>query len=79
MNTMIIIAGGLGLLAIISGMLGLGVAFAAVPFLSLFFPDLVNQVQPLTLILNGLTGLFATIGFAISGYVDWKKPLSLPW
>ena len=64
-------------MAIISGMLGLGVAFAAVPFLSLFFPDLVNQVQPLTLILNGLTGLFATIGFAISGYVDWKKAIIL--
>lgn len=77
MNTMIIIAGGLGILAIISGMLGLGVAFAAVPFLSLFLPDLVNQVQPLTLILNGLTGLFATIGFAKSGYVDWKKAITL--
>ena len=77
MNTMIIMAGGLGILAIISGMLGLGVAFAAVPFLSLFLPDLVNQVQPLTLILNGLTGLFATIGFAKSGYVDWKKAMIL--
>ena len=77
MNTMIIIAGGLGILAIVSGMLGLGVAFAAVPFLSLFFPDLVNQVQPLTLILNGLTALFATIGFAKSGYVDWKKAIIL--
>jgi uncharacterized membrane protein YfcA len=77
MNTMIIMAGGLGILAVISGMLGLGVAFAAVPFLSLFLPDLVNQVQPLTLILNGLTGLFATIGFAQSGYVDWKKAVVL--
>ena len=77
MTTMIIMAGGLGILAIISGMLGLGVAFAAVPFLSLFLPDLVNQVQPLTLILNGLTALFATIGFAKSGYVDWKKAIIL--
>lgn len=68
---------GLGLLAIISGMLGLGVAFAAVPFLSLFLPDLVHQVQPLTLILNGLTALFATIGFARSGYVDWRKAIGL--
>jgi len=74
---MLIMAGGLGILAIVSGMLGLGVAFAAVPFLSLFLPDLVNQVQPLTLILNGLTGLFATIGFAKSGYVDWKKAITL--
>ena len=74
---MLIMAGGLGILAIVSGMLGLGVAFAAVPFLSLFLPDLVNQVQPLTLILNGLTALLATIGFAKSGYVDWKKAMIL--
>jgi uncharacterized protein len=68
---------GLGLLAIVSGMLGLGVAFAAVPFLSLFLPDLVNQVQPLTLILNGVTALFATFGFARSGFVDWRKAIGL--
>jgi uncharacterized membrane protein YfcA len=68
---------GLAVLAIVSGMLGLGVAFAAVPFLSLFLPDLVNQVQPLTLLLNGLTALFATFGFAGSGYVDWKKAIIL--
>ncbi len=72
MNT-VLIAGGLLVLAILSGMLGLGVAFAAVPFLSLFMSDLVNQVQPLTLLLNGLTALFATFGFARSGFVDWKK------
>lgn len=68
---------GLFVLAVVSGMLGLGVAFAAVPFLSLFLPDLVHQVQPLTLILNGLTALFATIGFARSGYVDWRKAIGL--
>jgi uncharacterized protein len=45
-----VIVGGLGLLALLSGMLGLGVAFAAVPFLSLFMPDLVHQVQPLSLL-----------------------------
>ncbi len=63
-----IMTAGLFGLAFISGMLGLGVAFAAVPFLSFFLPDLVNQVQPLTLLLNGLTALFATFGFARSGY-----------
>lgn len=68
---------GLFLLAIISGMLGLGVAFVAVPFLSFFLPDLVNQVQPLSLTLNGLTALFAMFGFAKSGYIDWKKAASL--
>lgn len=76
-QTFIIISVGLFVLAIVSGMLGLGVAFAAVPFLSLFLPDLVNQVQPLTLVLNGLTALFATFGFARSGYVDWRKAIIL--
>jgi len=74
-NSVILI--GLFLLSIISGMLGLGVAFAAVPFLGLFLSDLVHQVQPLSLLLNGLTALFSTFGFARSGYVDWKKALIL--
>ncbi|MEZ0397418.1 MAG: sulfite exporter TauE/SafE family protein [Anaerolineales bacterium] len=77
MNVMLIIIGGLFILSILSGMLGLGVAFAAVPFLSLFLPDLVHQVQPLTLLLNGLTALFVTFGFARSGFVAWKKALIL--
>ncbi len=77
MSVTVIMIVGLSVLAVISGMLGLGVAFSAVPFLSLFMPDLVNQVQPLTLILNGLTALFATLGFARSGYVDWKKAIIL--
>ncbi|NWG13458.1 MAG: sulfite exporter TauE/SafE family protein [Acidobacteria bacterium] len=64
---------GLLVLSVISGMLGLGVAFAAVPFLGLFMADLVHQVQPLSLLLNGLTGLFSTIGFARSGFVDWRR------
>lgn len=74
-NNLIII--GLFFLSIVSGMLGLGVAFAAVPFLGLFFADLVHEVQPLSLLLNGLTALFSTFGFARSGYVDWKKALIL--
>lgn len=77
MNTFIVINLGLAILAVLSGMLGLGVAFAAVPFLSLFLPDLVNQVQPLTLLLNGITALFATFGFARSGLVDWRKAVIL--
>ncbi|MCL6527250.1 MAG: sulfite exporter TauE/SafE family protein [Thermaceae bacterium] len=71
------LVGGLFVLAVISGMLGLGVAFAAVPFLSLFLPDLVHQVQPLSLLLNGVTALFAVFGFAQSGHVDWRKALLL--
>jgi len=69
MNENIIMVMGLGILAVVSGMLGLGVVFAAVPFLSLFLPDIVNMVQPLTLLLNGFTALFATLGFARSGLV----------
>ena len=77
MEYFIIMVSGLAVLAILSGMLGLGVAFAAVPFLSFFLPDLINQVQPLTLLLNGLTALLATVGFAKSGFVDWKKAIML--
>jgi uncharacterized membrane protein YfcA len=77
MNAFILISLGLAVLAILSGMLGLGVAFAAVPFLSLFLPDLVNQVQPLTLLLNGITALFATFGFTRSRLVDWNKAVTL--
>lgn len=76
MNQSLIIIG-LFVLAILSGMLGLGVAFAAVPFLGLFLPDLVHQVQPLSLLLNGVTAMFSVFGFAKSGFVDWKKAITL--
>jgi|GEM_PF-1979490 len=72
-----IITAGLFILAFVSGMLGLGVAFAAIPFLGLFLLDLVHQVQPLSLLLNGITALFSVFGFAKSGYVDWKKAITL--
>lgn len=68
---------GLLVLSILSGMLGLGVAFAALPFLSLFLPDLVNQVQPLTLLLNGFTALLSAVGFAKSKNIIWKDALLL--
>jgi uncharacterized protein len=58
-------------------MLGLGVAFSAVPFLGFFLPDLVHQVQPLSLILNGLTALFSTFGFAKGGHIEWRKAIIL--
>ncbi len=77
MNQNIVIVGGLFILAFVSGMLGLGVAFAAVPFLGLFYADLIHDVQPLSLILNGVTALFSVIGFAKSGFVDWKKAIIL--
>jgi len=77
MSPMVIMVMGLGILAVASGMLGLGVAFAAVPFLAFFLPDLIHQVQPLSLLLNGITALFAVFGFAQSGYVDWRKAIIL--
>lgn len=77
MNSFFIIIIGLFVLSTISGMLGLGVAFAAIPFLGLFLPDLIHQVQPLSLLLNGITALLATIGFAKSGYVYWEKAIVL--
>jgi len=74
-NLIIII--GLLVLSTISGMLGLGVAFSAVPFLGLFLPDLVHQVQPLSLLLNGLTALFSTFGFAKGGHIEWRRAIIL--
>lgn len=68
---------GLGMLSIASGMLGLGVAFAAVPFLGLFMADLVHEVQPLSLFLNGITALFSLLGFARSGLVAWRPAILL--
>lgn len=61
------------LLSMLSGMIGIGVAFPAVPLLSLALPDLVTQVHPLSLALNGLTALCALIGFAWAGLVDWRR------
>ncbi len=76
-NAVAIMAFGLALLAFVSGMLGLGVAFAAVPFLSFFLGDLVHEVQPLSLALNGVTALFSAIGFAQMGMVRWRAALPL--
>lgn len=77
MSQSVVVVVGLAVLSFISGMLGLGVAFAAIPFLGLFFNDLVHEVQPLSLLLNGVTALFATVGFARAGYVEWKSALTL--
>ena len=77
MNETVLIALGILVLSVVSGMLGLGVAFAAVPFLSLFLTDLVHEVQPLSLLLNGVTAAFAAWGFAKSGLIDWRKALTL--
>ncbi|QER41289.1 sulfite exporter TauE/SafE family protein [Thermodesulfobacterium sp. TA1] len=73
----IIIIIGIFILAFVSGMIGLGVAFSAIPFLGLFMDDLVHQVQPLSLLLNGVTALLSALGFAKSGFIEWKKAIYL--
>lgn len=77
MNETTLMALGLAVLSIASGMLGLGVAFAAVPFLGFFLHDLVHEVQPLSLFLNGITALFSLFGFAKSGLVAWRPAILL--
>ena len=77
MNETSIMAIGLAVLSVASGMLGLGVAFAAVPFLGLFLHDLVHEVQPLSLFLNGVTALFSLFGFAESRLVTWRPAILL--
>ena len=71
-----IVVGLLGL-AVVSGALGLGVAFAAVPFLSFFLASLVHEVQPLSLLLNGATAMAAVVAFALAGKVQWRRALPL--
>jgi uncharacterized protein len=63
--------------SVLSGMLGVGVAFAAVPILGIAGMDLANSVQPLALFLNGVTALFSAISFAGAGFVDWRRGYKL--
>lgn len=49
----------------------------AAPFLDFFMSDLVHQVQPLSLFLNGVTALFSLFGFAMSGPVVWRPAILL--
>ena len=50
-------------LSFLSGMLGLGVAFIAIPVLGLFGFDLKDVIQPWALLLNGLTAISGAIAF----------------
>jgi uncharacterized membrane protein YfcA len=63
--------------SVLSGMLGVGVAVLAIPILSISDHNLVGSVQPLALLLNGITALFAAIPFAKAGLVDWRKGATL--
>src|SRR5664280_2307148 len=64
-------------LSFLSGMLGLGVAFIAIPVLGLFGYDLINVIQPWALLLNGLTAISGAIAFWRAGMVDRRGALLL--
>jgi hypothetical protein len=64
-------------MALISGMLGIGVAFAAIPILSLNGMDLVHQVQPIALFLNGVTALCSAVSFGRAGYIEPARSAQL--
>lgn len=64
-------------LSFLSGMLGLGVAFIAIPVLGLFGYDLINVIQPWALLLNGLTAISAAVAFWRRGMVDKRGALIL--
>jgi hypothetical protein len=64
-------------LSFLSGMLGLGVAFIAIPVLGLFGYDLVDVIQPWALLLNGLTAISAAVGFWRASMVDKRGALWL--
>lgn len=64
-------------LSFVSGMLGLGVAFVAIPVLGLLGYDLINVIQPWALLLNGLTAITAATAFWRAGMVDKQGALIL--
>ena len=64
-------------LSFLSGMLGLGVAFIAIPVLGLFGYDLKDVIQPWALLLNGLTAISGAIAFWRAGMVDRRGALIL--
>lgn len=63
--------------SVVSGMLGIGVAFAAIPILGIHSQDLVHEVQPIALFLNGVTALFAAVAFGRAGYIEWPRSMGL--
>jgi uncharacterized membrane protein YfcA len=64
-------------LSFLSGMMGLGVAFVAIPVLGLFGYDLKDVIQPWALLLNGLTAISGAIAFWRAGMVDRRGALIL--
>lgn len=65
------------ILSFISGMLGLGVAFVAIPALGLFGYELKDVIMPWALLLNGLTAVSAAVAFMKKKMVDYKTAIPL--
>lgn len=64
-------------LAFLSGMLGLGVAFVAIPVLGLFGFDLKHVIMPWALLLNGLTAISAAVAYLRRRMVDLRTGIPL--
>lgn len=64
-------------LSFLSGMLGLGVAFVAIPVLGLFGFDLKHTIMPWALLLNGLTAISAAVAYLRKRMVDLKTGILL--
>lgn len=63
--------------SVLSGILGVGVAFAAVPILGMAGGGPIDSIQQIALLLNGVTALCSAVSFVRSGYVDWPQCLRL--
>lgn len=68
---------GMAIFSALAGMQGLGIGFVVLPFLALFTLDFVTQVQPLILLLNGLTAFLILITLKSNHELDNKKTLIL--
>ncbi len=64
-------------LSFLSGMLGLGVAFIAIPALGLFGFELKHVIMPWALLLNGLTAISAAVTYLRKKMVDLKTAIPL--
>lgn len=62
-------------LSFLSGMLGLGVAFIAIPALGFFNYELKHVIMPWALLLNGLTAIAAALTFMKKKMVDYKTAI----
>src|SRR5574341_2038409 len=64
-------------LSFVSGMLGLGVAFVAIPALGLFGFELKHVIMPWALWLNGLTAISAAVTYMRKKMVDYRTAIPL--